>query len=227
MTISAPKPEARSHRGVVVGLPPFPVNACHAVIMGMHAYPHRDRSVWWLWVGIFALVALLIYVAMTAFSTSSGDPVARASQGIEADPGSLQDPTQPPDKARKKAAPEASPTITLQGFQTTLPRVTVTRNVASPVPVPGPTITVRPPAVPGPVVTKTINARPAPTVTVTKTVQGAAPDPEPRPTVTKTVTEEVTETVTAEPKKPRPTVTITIYIPKVIKKPHPSPSGGE
>lgn len=154
---------------------------------------------WWLWVGIFALVALLMYVAMHAFSTSSGAPVAKADQGIEADPGSLQDPPPTAPKPRKSSAPVPAPTVTLQGYSKTVPGPTV----KIPVLVPGPTVVVTPPAS---TVTKTITPKPAPTVTKIRTIRV----PVPGPTVTETITVEV----------PGPTVTETITTSS-------SPSGGE
>jgi len=82
--------------------------------------------VWWLWVGIFALVALLMYVAMHTFSTSSGAPVAKADQGIQVDGGGWQEPTPAPGKPRKSSAPVPAPTVTLQGYQKSVPRPAVT-----------------------------------------------------------------------------------------------------
>jgi hypothetical protein len=179
--------------------------------MGIHEIPKRDRSVWWLWVGIFALVALLMYVAMHAFSTSSEAPVAKADQGIEVDANGWQDANQAPPKARKGHAPVPAPTVTLQGYSKTVPgpEVTVTKTAVTP----GPTIMVTPPAA---TVTKSITAKPAPTTTRTIVKPG--------PTVTKTVTSEPepapTVTVTIEVPVPGPTVTERITL-------EPSPSGGE
>lgn len=186
--------------------------------MGSHAYVKRDRSVWWLWVGIFALVALLVYVSMHLFSSPSGDPIVKASQGIEADPDSLQDPAQPRAEASSKVRPKPVPTITLQGFQSVLPRpkITVTKTVPGPA-VAGPTVTKN---VPGPVTTKTV---PGPTTTRTVTAPAVAPEPAPTVTVTVTATETVTVTKTV---KTKPKV-IKIYVPVPAVAPDPSPSGGE
>lgn len=90
---------------------------------------------WWLWVGIFALVALLMYVAMHAFSTSSGAPVAKADQDIQVDGGGWQEPTPAPGKPRKSSAPVPAPTVTLQGYQKSVPGVKVTvTTIKTPVP---------------------------------------------------------------------------------------------
>jgi hypothetical protein len=100
--------------------------------MGQHEFETRDRSVWWLWVGIFALVALLIYVAMSAFRTSSGAPAAKADQGIQVDANGWQEPTPAPEKARKSKPPVPAPTVTLQGYQKTTPRPTATKTITVP-----------------------------------------------------------------------------------------------
>lgn len=187
--------------------------------MGIHEIPKRDRSVWWLWVGIFALVALLIYVALHAFSTSTGAPVARADQGVQADAKGWQKPTQAAPKASQKNAPVPAPTVTLQGYQKTIPgpKVTVTAPaIKVPVPVPGPTVKITTPA---PAITKTIKPKPRPTKTITITVT-ITPAPTPEPTQTITPTPEPTEIAT-------PDATASKIIKPDPPLPSASPSGGE
>lgn len=179
---------------------------------------------WWLWVGIMALVALLIYVALHAFSTSTEAPVAKADQGIGVDANGWHKPTESPQKAsQKKAAPV--PTVTLQGYAKPVPTITTARVRTDPR---YPTCAEANAAGYGnyhrgdpeygwyrdadhdgvaceftaPVV------KPNPVPTVTKTVPA-----KPVPTVTKIITACPTPTI-------RPTVTVTI-------SPAPSPSGGE